>query len=106
MRGRPGTVTPTTEDSVADRAIGRPSRRSAVFSRQVLQDAMVTGHAAILVDHPVATERQTRVQEADLALRPYWVPIKKGAIMSWRTTVARLFFGRMTYRDEPSVSSV
>jgi hypothetical protein len=55
-----------------------------VFCRTIEEDAMAVGHAAILVDYPRATGMETRAQEQALGLRPYWVPIKKENILSWR----------------------
>ena len=57
-----------------------------VFIRDLTVDAMVAGHAAILVDYPQTGGAQTRGDEQALGLRPYWVPIRKDNIVSWRTT--------------------
>lgn len=59
----------------------------AVFAHQLMIDAETAGHAAILVEYPKTPEgvRLTLADEAPL--RPYWVPIKKDDIISWRTTV-------------------
>jgi hypothetical protein len=56
-----------------------------VFLRDIEADAMTVGHAAILVDFPPTGGTQSRADEQALALRPYWVPIRKEDIMSWRT---------------------
>lgn len=56
-----------------------------VFLRDLLQDALTTGHAAILVDFPNLGLVVHRGQEK--GARPYWVAIKKENILSWRTTV-------------------
>jgi hypothetical protein len=60
-----------------------------VFLREVFADALAVGHAAILVDYPVTNGQQTAADERDPAfpVRPYWVPIKKEQILSWRTEV-------------------
>lgn len=58
-----------------------------VFLRDLLQDAMIAGHAAILVDYPATNGQQTREDEMLGGIRPYWVPIKKDQILSWRETV-------------------
>jgi hypothetical protein len=55
-----------------------------VFVRELFQDAKVAGHAAILVDFPKTDGRQIASQEMAGEVRPYWVPIKKDDIMSWR----------------------
>lgn len=57
-----------------------------VFLRDLLQDALTTGHAAILVDYP-STGGQLLNRAEEEGLRPYWVPIKKENILSWRTAV-------------------
>lgn len=65
-----------------------------VFARDIEADAMTAGHAAILVEYPnTSTIPLPRLSDgrvsgiADQVLRPYWVPIKKDNIVSWRTTV-------------------
>lgn len=60
-----------------------------VFVRESLQDAMTAGHSAILVEFPEVSQADiddgtaSRL-EAEGVLRPYWVPIKKENILSWR----------------------
>lgn len=56
-----------------------------VFLRDLEADAMTVGHAGILIEYPKTDGLQTRADE--MVLRPYWVPIKKEDIMSWRTVV-------------------
>ena len=58
-----------------------------VFARGIEEDAMEAGHAAIFVEFPKTTGEQTRADEDAFGLRPYWLPIKKENILSWRTTV-------------------
>lgn len=60
-----------------------------VFCRQLEDDATCAGHAAILVDFPKTNGTQTAAQDTGprAPIRPYWVPIKKEQIVSWRTTV-------------------
>ncbi len=55
-----------------------------VFARDRLTDAMVAGHCAILVEFPKTGGTQNAKQEAQ-EIRPYWVPIRKDDIVSWRT---------------------
>lgn len=62
-----------------------------VFCREVLQDALAAGHNAILVEFPQVSDDDRRTgraasAEASGEIRPYWVPIKKENILSWRTT--------------------
>lgn len=55
-----------------------------VFARDLLADALTAGHNAILVDYPdTGGVALTLADEAPL--RPYWVPILKDNILSWRT---------------------
>ncbi len=64
-----------------------------VFLRNMLVDAMTAGHAAILVEYP-NTEQVNAPRTASgvlrldveqaLGIRPYWVPIKKDNIVSFR----------------------
>lgn len=56
-----------------------------VFLREQLQDALQTGHNAILVEFPQTDGTQNARQELSGEVRPYWVPIKKDNIVSWRT---------------------
>lgn len=55
-----------------------------VFAREVCQDAILAGHAAILVEYPKTGGAQTARDEMG-GIRPYWVPVKKDNIVSWRT---------------------
>jgi hypothetical protein len=55
-----------------------------VFLRELMTDAQVAGHGAILVEYPKTGGTQTLADEL-LAVRPYWVHIKKDHIVSWRT---------------------
>lgn len=57
-----------------------------VFLREVMQDAMVAGHSAILVEYPKTDGTQTAADEQS-EIRPYWVPIRKDQLLSWRTSV-------------------
>jgi hypothetical protein len=54
-----------------------------VFARAIIQDALTTGHAGILVEYPKTGGTQTAADEQ--VIRPYWVPIHKDNIVSWRT---------------------
>lgn len=57
-----------------------------VFLREQLQDSMIAGHSAILVDYPNTGGRPMTLAD-EQGLRPYWIPIKKDNILSWRTTI-------------------
>ncbi len=56
-----------------------------VWTRDIFEDALTVGHAAILVEFPQTDGSQTARDELAGEVRPYWVPIKKEDIMSWRT---------------------
>jgi hypothetical protein len=56
-----------------------------VFARAVLQDALTAGHAGILVEFPKTGGTQSAA--AEKTIRPYWVPIRKDDILSWRTAI-------------------
>lgn len=58
-----------------------------VFLRERMTDAMAAGHGAIFVEHPATGGQQSAGQEARGEIRPYWIPILKENILSWRTTV-------------------
>jgi len=59
-----------------------------VFLREITQDALIAGHAGILVEYPdTQGQRFTRAAETALKLRPYWVPVRKDDIVSWRTAI-------------------
>jgi hypothetical protein len=55
-----------------------------VFLRDLVADAMAVGHAAVLIECPQTDGTQSKADESG-TIRPYWVPIKKEDIMSWRT---------------------
>lgn len=56
-----------------------------VFVRDLVADAQTTGHAGIVVDYPnLSGVRLTLADEQAAKVRPYWVPIKKENILSWR----------------------
>ena len=55
-----------------------------VFLRDIEADALTVGHAAILVEFPDVGEAVVDRQTERELLRPYWVPIRKEDIMSWR----------------------
>lgn len=57
-----------------------------VFAREIMQDAEIAGHAAILVEFPKTDGTQTAADEMKGGARPYWVPIAKDNIVSWRTS--------------------
>lgn len=59
-----------------------------VFAREQFQDALTAGHCGILVDFPQTDGTQTKADEMgkDAPIRPYWVPICKDNIVSWRTS--------------------
>ncbi len=67
------------------RNIDLEGKSGDVFMREVTQDAMTSGHAAILVEFPDTDGAQNRKQEQEI--RPYWVPYKKEDILSWRTAI-------------------
>jgi hypothetical protein len=59
-----------------------------VFCRFLFQDALTAGHDAILVEFPSTGGMQSAGAEmGPYAIRPYWVPIKKENILSWRVVV-------------------
>lgn len=66
-----------------------------VFLRTLLQDALIAGHAGILVEFPRTDGVQTHADEQAL-IRPYWIPILKDNIVSWRTEVEA---GRVVLRQ-------
>ena len=72
-----------------------------VFLRDLMADAMVAGHAAILVDYPAVTTGLRLSDEQDMGIRPYWVPLKKENLFSWRTTLehGRLVLTQLVVRE-------
>lgn len=61
-----------------------------VFTRALLTDAMMTGHAGILVEYPdTGTQVLTIADEYAMGVRPYWVAIRKDDIISVRTVIER-----------------
>lgn len=57
-----------------------------VFSRDISTDAMAVGHAAILVEFPATGGTQSTADEM-ASTRPYFVPIMKENILSWRSSI-------------------
>lgn len=58
-----------------------------VFVRDLTQDALTAGHAGIFVEFPATNGQQTSGDEQRGEIRPYWIPILKDNIVSWRTTI-------------------
>jgi hypothetical protein len=58
-----------------------------VFASEVFSDALTAGHNGILVEYPKTGGTQTAATERSGEARPYWVPICKDNIVSWRTEV-------------------
>lgn len=78
-----GTVPPILREHWEN--IDASGTHGDVFAREIATDAMIAGHAAILVDFPDTGGVQTMADEAAGTIRPYWVPIRKENIISWRT---------------------
>lgn len=63
------------------------------FLSDLTIDAMVAGHAAILVDYPdtsgadIPRLNGNPTREAERRFRPYWIPLQKEDLLSWRTTL-------------------
>jgi hypothetical protein len=57
-----------------------------VFLKNVFSDAMIAGHAAILVDYPRVGGQVTLAEEKARNLRPYWVHVRLEDIVNFRTT--------------------
>ena len=77
-----------------------------VFVRDLMADAIVAGHAAILVDFPDTGGQTLRLSdEREMGVRPYWVPIKKEQIVSWRTTLefGRLVLTQLVLKEQATV---
>lgn len=70
-----------------------------VFARDRLQDALNDGHCAILVEFPATGGTQSAAEEK--VIRPYWVPILKENILSWRTvnTNGRILLVQIVLRE-------
>lgn len=83
--------------------IDHAGRHLAVFARDHFTDAMIDGHAAILVDMPAVEPgaAQTLADERALAGRPYWVNIRKGQILRVRTmnVAGRVVLSRFAYTE-------
>jgi len=62
-------------------------RHFTVFSRDVFTDAMIDGHACVLVDYPSVEEGEvpTLADERSKGLRPYWLDVRKQQVLSFRT---------------------
>jgi len=56
-----------------------------VFCRNLFADALTVGHAALLVEYPTVRSDLNREEERQIGARPYWIPLAKDNIISWRT---------------------
>ena len=56
-----------------------------VFARNVFRDAIVHGISYIMVDYPKADNIQTRADELNQGVRPYWVHIKAQQMLGWQS---------------------
>jgi hypothetical protein len=76
-----------------------------VFCRDLLAEDLAAGHTAILVEFPKTAGDQSADEELAGDLRPYWVPIEKGNIMSWRTAVesSRTVLVQLVLREKVTV---
>ena len=83
---------PVLSDDVPDQIvehwenIDNAGTHGDVFCHDLLKDDLTAGHSAILVEFPKTDGTQDAATEMRGELRPYWVPIKKDDIISWRTT--------------------
>lgn len=66
--------------------IDNAGTHGAVFCRSLFAEALSVGHAAVLVDFPKTGGTQTAGDEKG-GIRPYWVPIPKENILSWRVAI-------------------
>ena len=91
---------PVLQDDVRDEIkahwenIDNAGTHGDVFAKRVFHDAIVAGHAGILVDFPQSTpglEEKIggRAEELDSGLRPFWRHILKENIISWRTRTVK-----------------
>lgn len=87
IRGEPATDTSDKKEGHWEN-IDNAGTHGDVFIRERFQDGQIAGHGAILVDYPNTGGTQTAADERDTTfpIRPYWVPIPKDNIVSWRTT--------------------
>ena len=58
-----------------------------VFLWELENDAISVGHAAIFVEFPETEGTQGNEEEVAQEVRPYWIPIRKEDMMSWRTEI-------------------
>ena len=56
----------------------------ALVAQQVLTDALLDGHAGLLVDYPAVPANLSAAQEQALGARPYLVPLTASQIINWR----------------------
>lgn len=73
----------------------------SVWLRDRFADAMTAGHAAIFVEYPATEGKQTAGQEQRGEVRPYWLPILKENILSWRSMIehGRLVLTQLVLRE-------
>ncbi len=60
-------------------------RNLDTFAADVMESALAFGLSGILVDYPTAPGPRTVAVERAQGLRPYWVHVKHGQILGWRS---------------------
>lgn len=78
-----------------------------VFLHAQFVDAEAAGHNAILVEFPRTDGVQNAAQEITGEVRPYWVPVLKDNIVSWRTTMenGRLVLTQLVLKECDTVAA-
>lgn len=91
LTGKPFSKPITVGDDVPPRLAGwlddvdREGRNIDAFAAAVCHDALAYGISGILVDAPPSPGARTVRDEAEAGIRPYFVHVKHGDILGWRT---------------------
>jgi len=91
LTGKPFSKPVTVGDDVPERIVewlkdvDREGRNIDAFAAAVCHDALAYGISGILVDAPPSPGARTVRDEAEAGIRPYFVHVKHGDILGWRT---------------------
>jgi hypothetical protein len=91
LAGKPFSKPVTLGDDVPARIkawaenIDLQGRNLHAFAASLTEAALSHGIEGILVDYPKAQNVRTKAEEAAAGLRPYWVQIKAGDVLGWKS---------------------
>lgn len=91
LAGKPFSKPITLGDDVPARIakwcedIDLQGRNLHAFAASISEEALSHGICGILVDYPQATNVRTKAEENAAGIRPYWVQIRPGNVLGWKS---------------------